>query len=228
MLLLFLGWKYWLNDILVGNEEIEASSMLSQQLAEKAEEVEPVELDEAGVPVRPIPQTTGEEFAVIYVPAWGDDWSRRIAADVDRSSVLDQYFIGAYMDSTPVGGVGNFVIAGHRLAAGSPMGKLPDLSLGDRVFIETVDGWYVYEYRASEYVLPTEVSVLAPVPRHPELPASERVMVLMTCNPLFSIDERLIAYTTLVGFVPRADGPPEEIRTAIDARAHGEGDGGDN
>ena len=227
VLLLFLGWKYWLNDIITGNEEIQASSQLSHQLAEAASSAEHVDPDAGGIPVRPLPQTTAEEFAVIYVPAWGDDWSRRIAADVARSEVLDQAFIGAYMDSTPVGGVGNFVIAGHRLAAGAPMSQLPDLAYGDRAYIETVDGWYVYEYRSAEYVLPTEVSVLSPVPRHPELPASERVMVMMTCNPLFSIDERLIAYTTLVEFVPRADGPPEEIKAAFDARSDGQDHGGE-
>lgn len=226
-LLLFLGWKYWLNDIITGNEEIAASTQLSERLAEEAESADPVEADERGVPIRPIPQQTAQEFAVMYVPAFGDDWSRRIAADVDRPAVLDQYFIGAYMDSDPVGSVGNFVVAGHRIGAGSPMGQQPDLQFGDRVYIETVDGWYVYEYRSAEYVLPNEVSVLAPVPRHPELPASERVMVLLTCNPLFSVDERLITYTTLVEFVPRADGPPEEIEAAFDARSDGQDHGGD-
>ena len=227
LLLLFLGWKYWLNDIITGQEEIAASSQLSEQLAQQAQSAERVEPDAAGIPVRQIPQVTAEEFAVMYVPAFGDDFSRRVAADVDRGAVLDQYYIGAYMDSDPVGAVGNFVVAGHRIGAGSPLGQQPDLQFGDRVYIETVDGWYVYEYRSAEYVLPNEVSVLAHVPRHPELPASERVMVLLTCNPLFSVDERLITYTTLVEFVPRADGPPEEIRAAFAARSDGQDHGGD-
>lgn len=226
-LLLFLGWKYWLNDVIQGSAEVTASQTLSEELGQQLETLAPVELDPAGIPVRPMPTQKAEQFAVIYVPAWGDDFSRRIATDIDRPTVLDQNFIGAYMTNDPVGAVGNFVIAGHRIGAGAPFERLAELQYGDRMYVETADGWYVYEYRSAEYVLPTEVSVLAKVPRHPELPATERVMVMMTCNPLFSVDERIISYSTLVDFVPRADGPPEEIAAAFAARGDGQDHGGD-
>lgn len=218
VLLMFLGWKYYLYDSIIGNEEIAASSELSAELAQQYETLAPAEPDLGGIPIRPLPTAPYEEFGVLYVPSWSPDFSRRIATDIDRTEVLDPGYIGAYMDSGPVGAEGNFILAAHRTASGAPFIGLPKLELGNKVYIETVDGWYVYAFRSSEYVSADQVDVLANVPRHPELPKNERFLVLLTCNPEWSIAERLVSYLILEDFVPRSDGPPQEIAAAVQAR----------
>ncbi|KAB1645279.1 class E sortase [Gulosibacter chungangensis] len=218
LLLLFIGWKYFYFDGLAGSAQDEAGANLSQQLEEQYQTIDEPELDESGIPIRPMPEGEGQEFAVLYVPSWEGNFSRTIATGTSFYGVLDQY-VGAYEKSDPVGSVGNFVIAGHRWGYGSAFKEVPDLSVGDNVYIETVDGWYVYTYRSGEYVMPTEVSVLAGVPRFPELQSEDRVMILQTCNPIYTSSlERQVAYTVLVDFVPRSDGPPAEIADIFEER----------
>lgn len=229
LLLLFIGWKYFYFDGLAGTAQDEAGASLSQQFEEEYQSIEEPELDESGIPVRPMPEEEGVPFAVLYVPAWEGNFSRTIASGTSFYGVLDQY-VGAYDRSDPVGSVGNFVIAGHRWGYGSAFKEVPDLSVGDNVYIETVDGWYVYTYRSGEYVLPTEVSVLADVPRFPEMQSDDRIMILQTCNPIYTSSlERQVAYTVLVDFVPRSEGAPAEIADTVNARAdnNNEDTGGD-
>ncbi|SJM63082.1 Membrane protein [Gulosibacter sp. 10] len=229
LLLLFIGWKYFYFDGLTGNEQNEAGHELSQQFAEQYDESEAPELDEDGIPIRPAPTEEGVPFAVIYVPAWEGDFSRTIATGTSFWGVLDQY-VGYYPETDPVGSVGNFVIAGHRWGYGSAFKEVPDLSVGDNIYIETVDGWYVYTYRSGEYVAPTEVSILSDVPRFPEETGQDRIMILQTCNPIYTSSlERQVAYTVLVDFVPRSEGPPEEIAHIFEARSENNGNdtGGD-
>lgn len=222
VMLLFLGWKFWLNDKIVGNEQNHEGAQLSQQFEQEYETVAPPEVDESGVPIRKPPTAEATPFAVLYVPAWGEDYSRTIATGITRYGVLD-YYIGYYPESDPVGSVGNFAIAGHRLAYGASMQKVPDLQLGDNAYVETVDGWYQYTFRSGEYVGPSEISILSDVPRHPELPGGDRIMLLMTCNPFHSTEERVVAYTTFVDFIPRSEGPPAEIAAAVSARVNNNG-----
>lgn len=219
LLLLFIGWKYFYFDGITGSAQDAAGASLSQQFEEEYATIEAPELDESGIPVRPMPEGEGVPFAVLYVPSWEGDFSRTIATGTSFYGVLDQY-VGAYVDTDPVGSVGNFVIAGHRWGYGSAFKEVPDLSVGDNVYIETVDGWYVYTYRSGEYVLPSETSVLADVPRFPEMESQDRIMILQTCNPIYTSSlERQVAYTVLVDFVPRSEGPPAEIADTVNARA---------
>ena len=218
VLLAFLGWKYYLYDGILGDEQVAQASQLSQRLEQQAAEAAPVEPDALGVPIRALPEEEATEFAVFYGPTWSPDFSRSILTGTERHNVLDYGYMGAYMDSGPVGAEGNFILAGHRNTQGAAMGGLPDLSLGDHVYIETVDGWYAYKFRSAEYVTPDQVDVLNDVPRTTAPGDGERFLVLLTCNPEWSIAERLVAYFELDGFTPRADGAPEEIQQAVQSR----------
>lgn len=223
----FMAWKYWLNDIIQGDAQNNAGISLSAQFEQdylqapkpqKVEEVKPAEGVRGGpVPIREAPKTEATRFAVLYVPAFGKEYSRTVASGISTFPVLNNY-VGYYPDSDAPGAVGNFALAGHRLAYGAPMQNLPNLQVGDHAYVETVDGWYEYEYRSGEYVDPYEVSILAPVPRYPELPGGDRIMVLMTCNPIYSTAERVVAYLTFVGFTPRNQGAPDEIAATVNDR----------
>lgn len=219
VMLLFVGWKYWLNDLIVGNEQNQAGTALGSELHEQAKGGTTSTTDGSGIPVLPQPSATNERFAILYVPAWGTDYSRPIAQGTDYYDVLDEN-IGHYEQTVMPGAIGNFAIAGHRLAYGASMQHIHELQVGDEVIVETVDGWYTYIYRSGEYVAPTQVDVLNPIPRVPEVPAGlegERIMTLMSCNPFWSTAERIIAYAVFESFTPRADGPPASIAATVAA-----------
>lgn len=214
ILLMFVGWKYWLNDLIVGNEQNTAGAGVEQQFHDDEAESNSTIDPEIGIPVGVAPTEINQQFAVLYVPAWGADYSRPIAEGTGYYDVLDEN-IGHYTDTQMPGAVGNFAIAGHRLAYGASMQHIHELQIGDKIIVGTQDGWYTYVYRSGEYVAPTQVDVLGSVPRVPEAIGSDRILTLMSCNPFWSTDERIIAYAVFDHFTPRADGPPEEIAQAV-------------
>lgn len=222
VILAFMGWKFGLNDVIQGNAQNVAGGQLSEQFDQDYASTGQAAPDAGGVPIRAVPEGEAEPFAVLYVPRFGADYSRTIATGIAQYGVLNHY-VGYYPDTQLPGEVGNFPIAGHRLAYGAPMQHLPDLQVGDRVYVETVDGWYTYVYRSGEYVQPTEVSILSTVPRHPDQQGTDRIMLLMTCNPIHSTAERMVAYTVFESFSPRSDGPPQEIAPVVQERQQNSG-----
>ncbi|MDO5051281.1 MAG: class E sortase [Pseudoclavibacter sp.] len=216
VMMLFVGWKYWLNDRIAGSEQNQAGASLAQQLGEKQGEAgapEPSYDPQLGIPVGAAPTETREEFAVLYVPAWGADYSRPIAHGTGYHEVLNTH-VGHYEDSPMPGAVGNFAIAGHRLAYGASMQHIHELRVGDEIIVQTKEGYYTYVYRSGEYVQPSQVDVLNSVPRVPEGLGSDRILTLTSCNPFWSTEERIIAYAVFDSFRPAADGPPPALAGA--------------
>lgn len=222
LVLLFIGWYVWLNDVIVGGEQTQAASELREEWAEQgreergeAGEPPPVQqgLDPSLAPVPAEPGGVNEAFATLLVPRFGADYARTIAQGIDVREVLNsrRTGVGHYPGTQMPGELGNFAIAAHRNANGAPFGNLVDLRVGDRVYVETVDGWYEYAFRGLEYVLPTQVDVIAPVPRLPGAEPGERILTMTTCNPLFSTAERAIAYSVMTAWYPRAGGMPAEL-----------------
>jgi sortase A len=113
------------------------------------------------------------------------------------------------------GELGNFALASHRSSGGGNFHDLHELRVGDHIYVETSDGWYRYTFRNLEYVRPSGVGVLNPVPQADGVAAAERVITLTTCNPFFSTAERIIAYGVYDEFFPRAGGVPSEIATNV-------------
>ena len=72
--LAFMGWKYWLNDLIQGNEQNSAGSELSQEFEKNYTDAPAPEVDTGGIPVRATPTGEAEPFAVLYVPAFGADY----------------------------------------------------------------------------------------------------------------------------------------------------------
>ena len=56
------------------------------------------------------------------------------------------------------------MVAAHRTSYGKPFNQISSLMVGDRIYIETVDGWYAYVFRNLEYVRPTGVGWSRPSP----------------------------------------------------------------
>ena len=162
------------------------------------------------IPVRAEPTTDGATIAVIRVPRFGRDWSRVVRQGVDEAEVLNSVTagVGHYVHTAMPGAVGNFAIAGHDTGWGNAFLHVADLRLGDRIVVQTADGWYTYRFRNLQWVLPTATQVLEPVPGRPGVRAAQRLITLTTCDPPYDAKERLIAYGLLQAFRPTADGPP--------------------
>ena len=60
-------------------------------------------------------------------------------------------------------------------------------------------------------MLPSEVSVIAPVPGEPGAEPTERLITLTTCHPMFSARERFIVHGVLDYWAPTSDGIPAEL-----------------
>ena len=94
---------------------------------------------------------------------------------------------------------------------------------GDRIYVQTAQGYYTYVFRNSQIVLPDRVDVLAPVPTQPGIAPEERILTLTTCNPRFGSEERFISYAVLDSWQPASAGPPEEIAAVVSRNSAGQG-----
>jgi sortase A len=232
LVLLFLGWQLWWNDMIMANSQSSAASEISQDwiaqdtatpLPETT--TDPVEPDAApvavdyGNPVVAAVPGNATAFAVLYVPRFGADYHRSIAEgtghDVLNSNRLG---IGHYPGTQMPGEIGNFAVAAHRSAFGGGMHLINELQLGDAIYVQTADGYYTYRYRDTEYVAPSQVQVLASVPNYPDGIPVDRIITLTSCNPLYSTAERIIAYGVLESWQPLSAGAPAELAPIIAAQ----------
>lgn len=221
LILMFLGWQLWWNDAIMAGQQSSAASERSSEWLEQARETQgdtppPAPADYGEPVVDTTEYGNGDAFAVMYVPRFGEDSQRNIAEGYGLD-VLNSFDLGVghYPATQMPGEVGNFAIAAHRSAYGGGMHEIEQLQLGDAIYIQTKDGWYTYRFRDFEYVTPETVDVLAPVPHHPELAATDRIVTLTSCNPLYSTAERIIAYGVLEAWQPGSAGPPAEIAETV-------------
>jgi sortase A len=208
LVLLFLGWQLWFNELVMGAQQQDTAASVAQDWEIKASET----TSDPG-PATPIvrgePGETGDVFANLIVPRFGEDYYRPIAQGVGLSSVLNKIGIGHYPGTQMPGEEGNFAVAAHRTTYGRPFFQVAELRDGDRIYVETADGWYAYEYLSTAVVEPTAVEVIDPLP--PGMTESDRYITLTTCHPLFSAAERMIVHGVFDAFYPRSGGIPDEI-----------------
>jgi len=225
--LLFLGWQLWWNSIVLTNEQTSDASSLADDwklpvVTGTTPTPTPTSTDTAapanyGDPAVMGAPSTGTDFAIIYVPRFGADFKRTIAEGVDPHTVLNKGGAGHYEDTQMPGEVGNFAVAAHRTTYGAGFHDINSLLVGDSIYVETADGWYKYVYRGTEYVRPTGVGVLEPVPQAAGVASTDRIITMTSCHPYFSAAERIIAYGVFDTWYPRAGGPPAEIATLVQA-----------
>jgi sortase A len=229
--LLFLGWQVWLNDIIVGAEQSNAASELSEQWENQTDDssAEPAPDDApdaaptevvpaAGDPLVAAKPADAASFANIIIPRLGADYIRPIAEGTGNNVINNPSTgVGHYKESQMPGEVGNFAVAAHRTTYGAPFHNIDKLVVGDSIIVETQDGWYKYIYRGTQYVRPTGVDVLEQVPQFPGMASTDRILTMTSCHPKFSAAERIIAYGVFDSWYPRAGGAPTEISTLVQA-----------
>lgn len=222
LVLLFLAWQLWWNDAQMAQSQTRSAESVSRGWIEDVTPhaaltpVAPAE--DFGDPIVAAVPDNAETFAVLYVPRFGADYRRSIAEGVG-TNVLNspETGIGHYPGTQMPGEVGNFAIAAHRSANGGGMHLIHELQLGDAIYVHTADGYYTYRFRDFEYVPPTAVEAIAPVPHDPEAVAVDRLIALTTCNPLLSTAERLIAYGVFESWQPTSAGAPAELAALLPA-----------
>ena len=239
LVLAFLGWQLWWNDMIMAGQQSKAAAEISQtwidderssrdQAADTPQTTDPRESAPAdfGDPVVREAPPSAQSFAVLYVPRFGADYHRSIAEGIGNNVLnSSRSGIGHYPDTQMPGEAGNFALAAHRSANGGGMHLINELQLGDAIYVQTADGYYTYRFRDLEYVAPTAVDVIAPVPHNPDVAPVDRFITLTSCNPLLSTDERIIAYGVLEAWQPTSAGPPAEVATVINAQAQAQAQG---
>jgi sortase A len=220
LVLFFLVWQLWFNDLVVGGQQQSAAAQLEQEWNRgEGSGVRPTPSDPDVPPVTAMPAVNAT-FATLIVPRLGADYNRPIGQGVAQKVLNNSRVgIGHYVSTQLPGELGNFALAAHRSAYGGGFHNLNQLVIGDSIYVATPDGWYRYVYRSTEFVRATGIGVLAAVPQSPESTPTQSVITLTTCNPLFSTAERLVAYGVFDRFYPRSGGAPDEIAALVQAGA---------
>ncbi|MFI6419327.1 class E sortase [Streptomyces sp. NPDC050842] len=161
------------------------------------------------------PYAPGKGIAVMYVPRLGKDWKWPVLEGTD-SGVLKKG-LGHYAATTRLGATGNFAVAGHRRTYGDPFKDFPRLRPGDAVVLTDGTTWFTYRIDRGPYrTLPTDVGVVAPVPKPLKKNAAGydgpgRYLTLTTCEPEWGSSHRLIVWAHLDATQPVTDGRPQAL-----------------
>jgi sortase A len=138
----------------------------------------------------PLPEV-GAPVGRIRIPAIGVD-----KIIVQGVSLIQLRSGPGHYPETPLPGQrGNAAIAGHRTTYGAPFHRLDELQPGAEIFVETVQGEFIYEVLDPPHliVVPTDVWVLDKNPDH-------KVMLTLTaCHPKYSARERIVVRAKLAG-----------------------------
>ncbi|MFH8251781.1 class E sortase [Microbacterium sp. B2969] len=225
VVLLYVAWQLWIGDLIYGAERTAQAQALSETWQEDFEAQHPSPTASGTPAPAPIPTdvTTdpvilpeaadAQVFGTMHIPRFGPDYAVAIAGGVTRARTLDPIGIGHYPGTPMPGAVGNVAFAAHRTTWGKPFNRIADLHVGDAIVIETPDGWYTYRFRTLEYVKPTAVEVLLPVPQATGVAADDRYLTMTSCSPMYSLAERIVAYSVFESFTPRSAGAPASLTT---------------
>lgn len=137
--------------------------------------------------ITPLPlPTPGPEQAIrIQIPAIGVDGP---VVEGDDWESLKQG-AGHHVGSANPGERDNCIISAHNDIFGEMFRNLPDLDLGDEVFMHTASRVYRYVVTQKRIIEPTDVSVM--------YPTSSPVLTLITCYPYGIDTHRIVVITEL-------------------------------
>lgn len=146
----------------------------------------------------------GKPFAVLRIPRFGAGWQ---AVVVQGASAAQLALGPGHVPGTAMPGqIGNFVVAAHRVTAGNLFWHLAGLPAGSMIDVETING--IYQYRmtgAPRWEPPGDSAALDPVPFLPGEPARQKMITLITSDPLWT-GTRIAVTGVLVRTLPRQQG----------------------
>jgi sortase A len=226
ILLLFVAWQLWWTNVEADARQNEVIKKFVDDFAAPVQPSvpaapgaeAPVDYGPAPVPAAP---GHGGTIGIVYIPRFGPNYTRPIIQGTSPD-IIDTLGLGHYADTAMPGAPGNFAVAGHRQTHGAVLDNIHQLVPGDRIYIQTKDGYYTYVFRNNQIVLPSRTDVLLPVPTQPGAVPSESYFTMTSCNPRFGAQERIIAYSLLERWQPLSAGPPSEIAQQV-SQATGKG-----
>jgi len=228
MVLLFIAWQNVFNSWYLNGKQDSAAAQLGKQWLEQSQSQSQSQSSSApatvgdgttalgpsaAVPVEKTQPAHLGALGVIYVPRVGAGWKRTIREGTD-TPVLNSTSagVGHYDNTAMPGAVGNFAVAAHDTGYGNTFLHVQNLQVGDKIYIQTQDGFYTYVFRNYVYLQPTDVQALDPVPMKAGAKASDRILTMTTCNPPYHSVERMAAYSVLESF---SKTPPAAIASAV-------------
>jgi sortase A len=157
-------------------------------------------------PAKPAPVTgeqvqLGHGIALIRIPRLGGDYKYVVVEGVSTEDLRKGP--GHYPGTALPGGLGNFVVSGHRTTYLAPFNRIDELRPGDKILVDTQSDQYVYQVTGHEIVSPNDLDVTDPVPGHPGQAPTDHMITLTTCDPKFSASHRLIVFGRLVQTIQR-------------------------
>jgi sortase A len=208
VLLLFVVYQLWWTNVAANRAADALSQQLQEQWARPPAPAPDGEADQDGY----VEPEFGSAFAMLYIPRLSDSvWATPVVSGVEEAQLAQG--IGHYPTTALPGQVGNFAVAGHRATNGEPLRDIDRLQVGDQVYVETRDTWYVYTLERDQIVWPTDTWVIAPVPGEPGAAPTEPLLTITTCHPRWASTERWIWWGTLTDTVSKDGGAvPAAIR----------------
>jgi sortase A len=189
--LLFISYLIWGTALRADSAQHQLSNELNQEWRQPS-----VRGDAAGASPEQFDAATGQPFAFITIPAFGPHWRFTL---IQGTALAQLDLSPGHVPGTQwPGQVGNFAVAGHRVTAGNPFWSLPSLQAGDLVYIQTRLNQYTYRITGKQWVLPTDLGVLDPVPGHPARHPAQRLITLITCDPAWTGTHRVIVTGVLI------------------------------
>ncbi|MFW0109072.1 class E sortase [Rothia sp. P7181] len=155
----------------------------------------------------------GKAYGIVYIPRFGAHYQRPIAEGTG-TDVLDTLGLGHYENTAMPGEIGNFALAGHRQTNGAVLDYIDQLRIGDKIYVQTINGYYTYTIYETSIVYPEDIYVIAPNPQHPDNEPTERIMTLTTCHPRFGDTQRYIVHARYEHWQALSAGAPQELQTA--------------
>ncbi|OZG49068.1 class E sortase [Bombiscardovia coagulans] len=210
---LYVVWQLWWTGIQSQHTQYETLKATSWSApASPTGGKEKVAPEQTGpMPVQPQNVKRGDLVAQLYIPRFGATWERNVVEGTS-ADLLAYGGIGHYSQSQMPGQTGNFALAGHRAGYGEPLSNVDKLREGDPIVVRTQDYWYVYHYTNKKIVDPSEVSVIAPNPEHPEEEATKAAITLTTCEPKYATAaHRWISWGDFDYWAKVSDGIPREL-----------------
>jgi sortase A len=215
VLMLFVGWELWWTNLESDAKQAEVIKEFAQNFKGPLTPVTSAPVDYGAAVVSEAP-SQGGTIGIMYIPRFGENYSRPIVQGTSAET-LDTLGLGHYDQTSMPGAKGNFAVAGHRQTHGAVLDNIHTLVPGDKLYVQTKDGYYVYVFRNNQIVLPSQSDVLMPVPTQPSVVPAESLLTMTSCNPRFGSQERLVAYSVLERWQPLSAGPPPEIAAQIAA-----------
>lgn len=209
ILLLLVVYELWITGIFTHRAQHRLENQLQKQWSAPAK-VGVTPTAPATPTATPSP-AAGSPVAILYAARLGSDWKWVVVEGVAQDDLAKGP--GHYPGTAMPGGVGNFVVSGHRTTHGAPFFDTGEFRPGDAIVVQTAREWYVYRVTGKESVDPTDVGVVLPVPNQPGATPTRKLLTFTTCDPKYSASHRLIIRAVLAQQEPTSVGKRAALTT---------------